>query len=94
MSYCRYCGTEIMYTRTANEKWMPYDVTGNPHFCSKPGLKTKNRSGLEVCKKCGKPVFKMNSKIMDYTTLELHHCKKGDITRYEKYRKKQGEDKS
>ena len=33
MSYCRYCGTEINYTQTANNKWMPYDVTGNPHFC-------------------------------------------------------------
>lgn len=91
MSYCRYCGTEIMYTRTANEKWMPYDVTGQPHFCNqnkKSG--EKNKSGLEVCKKCGKPVFKNKGKIVDYTTLENHICKKGDITRYEKYLNKQG----
>ena len=33
MSYCRYCGTEINYSRTANDKWLPYDVSGNPHFC-------------------------------------------------------------
>ena len=39
MPYCRHCGREIMYTRTANEKWMPYDVTGQPHFCAKDGKK-------------------------------------------------------
>lgn len=87
MSYCRYCGTEIIYTRTANEKWMPYDVTGAPHFCNQKNSKKKNISGLEVCKTCGKPVFKMKRKIIDYTTLELHKCKNGDIVRYEKYKK-------
>ena len=30
-----------MYTRTANEKWLPYDVTGEPHFCNKEGKSTK-----------------------------------------------------
>lgn len=87
MSYCRYCGTEIMYVRTANEKWMPYDVTGEAHFCDRTG--SKNKHGLEVCRTCGKPVFSMKRKCMDYTTLELHTCKKGDITRYEKYQSNQ-----
>lgn len=87
MSYCRYCGREIMYTRTANEKWLPYDVTGEPHFCNKDGKSTKKTSGLEVCKCCGKPVFKMKGKTVDYTTLEIHQCRKVDITRYEKYKK-------
>ena len=87
MSYCRYRGREIMYSRTANEKWLPYDVTGEPHFCNKKGKSTKKTSGLEVCKTCGKPVFKLKGKTMDYTTLEIHLCKKGDVKRYEKYRK-------
>ncbi len=91
MSYCRYCGTEINYTRTANNKWMPYDVTGQPHFCqenkeSKPTTKT---TGLRVCKDCGKPVFMMKRKKIDYTTLNEHQCKKADITRYQKYILKQ-----
>lgn len=76
-----------MYTRTANEKWLPYDVTGEPHFCNKDGKSTKKTSGLEVCKCCGKPVFKMKGKTIDYTTLEIHQCRKVDITRYEKYKK-------
>lgn len=76
-----------MYTRTANEKWLPYDVTGEPHFCNKDGKSTKKTSGLEVCKCCGKPVFKMKGKTVDYTTLEIHQCRKVDITRYEKYKK-------
>lgn len=87
MSYCRYCGREIMYTRTANEKWLPYDVSGEPHFCNKEGKSTKKTSGLEVCKTCGKPVFRMKNKTIDYTMLEIHQCKKSDITRYEKYKK-------
>jgi len=74
-----------MYTRTANEKWLPYDVTGEPHFCNKEGKSTKKTSGLEVCKSCGKPVFKMKGKTVDYTSLEIHQCKKADITRYGKY---------
>ncbi len=87
MGYCRYCGTEICYTRTANGKWLPYDVTGQPHFCqenksSKPTTKT---NGLQVCKLCGKPVFLMKRKKIDYTTLAEHNCKKADVTRYHKY---------
>ena len=86
MPYCRHCGREIMYTRTANEKWMPYDVTGQPHFCEKDGTKANN--GLSVCKTCGKPVFKMRGKVIDYTTLEAHKCKKADATRYTKYKQR------
>ncbi|MBO4858799.1 MAG: hypothetical protein J5527_09815 [Treponema sp.] len=91
MSYCRYCGTEISYTRTANNKWLPYDVTGQPHFCqenekSKP---TTKKTGLKVCEKCGKPIFMIKRKKIDYTTLNEHKCKNGDITRYQKYLEKE-----
>lgn len=86
MSYCRHCGTEINYTRTANGRWMPYDVTGQPHFCQEDkNNNTQKKSGLEVCKTCGKPVFIMNKKKIDYTTLNEHTCKKADITRFQKY---------
>ena len=88
MSYCRYCGTEINYTRTANDKWLPYDVTGQPHFCQEN--KTSSAiSGLKTCAKCGKPIFIMKRKKIDYTTLNEHVCKKADITRYTKYQEKQ-----
>ncbi len=87
MSYCRYCGTEINYTRTKNDKWMPYDVSGNPHFCQEE--KKNQNSGLIVCEKCGKPTFKMKGKLIDYSTLNLHVCKNGDITRYQKFLEKQ-----
>ena len=89
MSYCRYCGTEINYTRTANGKWLPYDVTGEPHFCQENKQKQTHDSGLKVCARCGKPVFIMKRKKIDYTTLDEHSCKKGDITRYQKYLEKQ-----
>ncbi len=87
MSYCRYCGTEINYTRTANGKWLPYDVTGQPHFCqeNKSTKPTAKSTGLKVCEKCGKPIFIMRRKKIDYTTLLEHICKKADITRYQKY---------
>lgn len=87
MAYCRYCGTQIDYTRTANGKWMPYDVTGQPHFCQDE-KKNKTESGLSVCKTCGKPIFKTGKIIMDYTTLQEHSCRKIDITNYQKYLKK------
>lgn len=87
MSYCRYCGTEINYTRTKNDKWMPCDVSGNPHFCQEEN-KTQS-SGLIVCEKCRKPTFKMKGKLIDYSTLNLHVCKNGDITRYQKFLEKQ-----
>jgi hypothetical protein len=87
MSYCRYCGTEINYTRTKNDKWMPCDVSGNPHFCQEE--KKNQNSGLIVCEKCGKPTFKMKGKLIDYSTLNLHVCKNGDITRYQKFLEKQ-----
>ena len=85
MGYCRYCGTEINYTRTANGKWLPYDVTGSPHFCNENKDKKKNNTGLKVCAKCGKPIFIMENKKIDYSTLQEHCCKKADITRYQKY---------
>jgi RNA polymerase-binding transcription factor DksA len=90
MSYCRYCGTEINYSRTTNDKWLPYDVSGNPHFCQEE--KKNQNSGLAVCEKCGKPIFKMKGKLIDYSTLNLHVCKKGDITRYQKFIEKQKKD--
>ena len=89
MSYCRFCGTEISYTRTANGKWLPYDVTGQPHFCQEDKKNAPVKSGLKVCAKCGKPVFMMKRKKIDYTTLTEHVCKKADITRYSKYLEKQ-----
>lgn len=85
MSYCHYCGTEINYTRTANGKWLPYDVTGSPHFCNETKDKNNNNSGLKVCEKCGKPIFIMKKKKIDYSTLNEHICKNGDITRYQKF---------
>ncbi len=89
MSYCRYCGTEINYTRTANGKWLPYDVTGSPHFCNDKNQKKTTDSGLKVCDNCGKPIFIMKRKKIDYTTLQEHICKKGDVTRYQKYKERE-----
>lgn len=88
MGYCRYCGTEINFTRTANEKWMPYDVTGNPHFCREE-KGSPLHTGIKVCQQCGKPVIIIKKKIIDYATLETHSCKNADITRYKKYLSKQ-----
>jgi len=89
MSYCRYCGTEINYTQTTNDKWMPYDVTGNPHFCQEgKNKKTSKDTGLKVCQSCGKPYFLMGRKKIDYATLAPHECRKSDITRYQKYLEK------
>lgn len=106
MTYCRYCGCELSYKRTKNNKWIPCDsATGEPHFCNKikqsrnnQKIKAKNKSlimkntGIAPCKICGKPCFLSNSGtkqiIIDYTTLQLHICKKADITRYAKYNKK------
>lgn len=90
MTYCRYCGTEITYKRTKNDKWLPCNtLTGEPHFCDKnSNKKVKNTSGLNACNKCGKAIFKNGKNIYDYTTLMIHECKKADITRYEKYKKR------
>lgn len=88
MSYCRYCGKELLFTKTANNKWLPYEVTGEPHFCNKDN-KIKAKSGLKICKECGKPVFMSKNKKMDYTTLSIHVCRKIDITNYQKYLKRQ-----
>lgn len=38
MTYCHYCGREISYKRTKNDKWMPCDVSGNPHFCNEKSI--------------------------------------------------------
>ena len=87
MSYCRYCGTEIAYKRTKNEKWV---LTGEPHFCQKDDKQPE--SGIKPCKICGKGVFasKQGGKevLFDYATLAPHACKKADITRYKKYLQK------
>lgn len=58
-------------------------------FVTKKENLLKKTSGLEVCKSCGKPIFKMKGKNVDYTTLEIHQCKKADITRYAKYQNMQ-----
>lgn len=93
MSYCRYCGVEISYKRTKNDKWMPCNAsTGEPHFCNESNPKVSKETGIIPCKNCGKPTFiqkKGKTKISyDYSTLQVHECKKSDITRYQKYQKK------
>lgn len=89
MSYCRYCGREITYKRTKNDKWMSCDVAGNPHFCNEEkSTDSSQQTGLSICSKCGKPVFKTRGKWVDYTTLKIHVCRKIDITNYQKYLEK------
>lgn len=90
MTYCRYCGIEISYKRTKNDKWLPCNtLTGEPHFCNKDNKnQKKSLSGLNVCQKCGKAIFKKGREIYDYTTLMIHECKAGDITRFKKYNEK------
>lgn len=104
MTYCRYCGCELSYKHTKNNKWIPCDsATGEPHFCNKikqsksnQKVKAKNKSpiinntikntGIIPCKICGKPYFVSKTGLfIDYTTLEVHQCKKIDIMRWEKY---------
>lgn len=88
MSFCRYCGTEITYKRTKNERWMPCNLlTGEPHFCREGNTGTK--TGIIPCPICGKATFSGKGGLMDYETLMLHQCKKGNITRYEKYLERQ-----
>ncbi len=94
MGYCRYCGAEISYKRTANERWMPCDaITGEPHFCKKDDEKITEKSGLAPCKICGKPTFvQQNGRAkttFDYSTLLPHKCNKADITRFAKYQQRQ-----
>jgi hypothetical protein len=98
MSYCRYCGVEITYKRSRNDKWIPCDVlTGEPHFCQEKKKDDKPKSGITPCPVCGKPLFiTFNGKkkvLIDYTTLVIHQCLKSDITRYAKYKQKQLKDK-
>ena len=100
MPYCRYCGTEITYKRTKNERWVPCDfATGQPHFCQedkekaeKKGLEVRE-TGISPCPKCGKPTFlkKEPGRFMryDYTTLQLHRCLKVDVQKYTKYKARQ-----
>lgn len=90
MNYCRYCGKEIAYKRTKNDKWLPCDAsTGEPHadcMGKISGKNTKPGNGLLQCRKCGRPVFRNKSKVLiDYTSLDRHLCKKADITRYRKF---------
>ncbi len=92
MSYCRYCGVEITYKRSKNDKWIPCDfITGEPHFCREN--KTPKETGIIPCKICGKPTFikKQGKKTfyIDYSTLAIHQCKKADVTRFIKYQQKQ-----
>lgn len=98
MGYCRYCGTEIAYKRTKNEKWLPCNaLTGEPHFCQKEGGEKKQDTGISPCPRCGKPLFaqkKGRRKILiDYATLCEHQCKAGDMTRYAKYKAKKEKSK-
>lgn len=95
MTYCRYCGVEISYKRSKNEKWIPCDsITGEPHFCRED--KDKKPSGIIPCPVCGKPTFiqKQGKKkiAIDYATLAIHQCKKADVTRYAKYQQRQLKD--
>ena len=94
MSYCRYCGCEITYTKTVNDKWLPYDVTGQPHFHNNEDIKAQTKSGLIVCKNCGKPVFKNKGTFIDYTSLKPHTCNIRDITNYTRYLKRKDARKS
>lgn len=90
MTYCRLCGVELSYKLSKNNKWIPCNaLTGEPHFCEQKEEQKRN-SGLNVCKHCGKPIFKNKAgKLMDYTTLKAHLCKTGDVARYRKYLQKQ-----
>lgn len=95
MTYCRYCGVEISYKRSKNEKWIPCDsITGEPHFCRED--KNKKPSGIVPCTVCGKPTFiqrQGRKKVaIDYATLAIHQCKKADVTRYAKYQQRQLKD--
>lgn len=92
MAYCRYCGVEISYKRSKNDKWVPCDsITGEPHFCQKD--KEKKPCGIVPCTICGRATFiqKQGRKkiLIDYTTLAVHQCKKADVTRYAKYQQRQ-----
>ena len=93
MSYCRYCGKEISYKRTKNDKWIPCNaMTGEPHFCQDTEKKT-SVIGIGPCPECGKPVFRQKkgrgSVLYDYTTLMEHKCRASDITRFKKFKEKQ-----
>lgn len=93
-TFCRICGVEISYKRTPNDHWMPCNaITGEPHFCVVNGKKTR-KSGLDYCTKCGRPVFLLRGKLFDYSALDVHVCKKADVTRYSKYVAKQQKKKT
>ena len=99
MPYCRYCGVEITYKRTKNEKWVPCDfATGQPHFCQEDrkkaeekGLETR-KTGISPCPKCGKPTFLKQEPghlvRYDYTTLSPHRCLKADAQKFARYKAK------
>lgn len=86
MAYCKYCGTEIRYKKTKNGAWLPCDaITGKAHLCLKE--KESAKSGLVICGRCGRPIFRNHGKTFDYLTLSVHVCKKADIARYSKFKK-------
>ena len=97
MSYCRFCGVELTYKRTKNDKWMPCNaLTGEPHFCQEKKNATEKApvdTGLMPCPTCGKPVFKQKNGrtnlLYDYTTLTEHKCKAADVTRFRKFNERQ-----
>lgn len=94
MGYCRYCGREIVFVRTANERWMPCELSsGSPHFCNNDNPDISRETGISPCPRCGKPTFVRSVKrirhIYDYTTLREHACAAKDIAKYQKYLKKQ-----
>ena len=75
MSYCRYCGRKLCILELPMKNGFLMTLQVNHIFVTKKENLLKT-SGLEVCKSCGKPVFKMKGKTVDYTSLEIHQCKK------------------
>lgn len=60
MSCCRYGGTEINYTRTANGKWLPYDIT--QHLMNTSAEKAILRAVKSILKNKGELKNEFNEK--------------------------------